>query len=119
MSTTTYLISGASRGLGLETARQLLALSTSNRIIAACRSPETANDLQELIQANPGRIEAVAIDVGDADTIKVSATRYLNLSNRELSDFAIRAGSRLLVNWESPKTVSMCTSRLVSSFTPS
>ena len=71
MSNTTYLISGASRGLGLETARQLLAASQSNRIIAAARSPASAAELQALIKEYPGRIEAATIDVSDPETIKV------------------------------------------------
>lgn len=71
VSTTTYLISGASRGLGLETARQLLAASPSNRVIAAARSPASSAELQALIKEYPGRIEAATIDVSDPDTIKV------------------------------------------------
>ncbi|KAI5474410.1 hypothetical protein MNV49_003378, partial [Pseudohyphozyma bogoriensis] len=70
MSTTTYLITGAARGLGLETARQLLALLPSNRVIAAARSPKTAKELQALIEANPGRIAAVTLDVGDPKSIQ-------------------------------------------------
>ena len=78
-TTTTYLISGASRGLGLETARQLLAQSPQNRIIAGARAPEKADLLQDLIKKNPGRIEAVAIDVADPATIKVCrwSTSYI------------------------------------------
>lgn len=72
MSTTTYLISGASRGLGLETARQLLAASPQNRIIAAARDPASAKDLQDLIKANPERISAATIDVASSESIKVS-----------------------------------------------
>ncbi|KAI5474931.1 hypothetical protein MNV49_002181 [Pseudohyphozyma bogoriensis] len=69
-STTTYLISGASRGLGLETARQLLALSPSNQVIAAARNPETADGLKELVRANVGRIEVVKLDASDPESIK-------------------------------------------------
>ena len=69
---TTYLISGASRGLGLETARQLLATSQQNRVIAAARSPQKAELLQKLIAENPGRIEAVTMDVADPASIKVA-----------------------------------------------
>ena len=82
MSTfTTYLITGASRGLGLETARQLLAQSEHNRIIAAARSPEKAELLQKLIQANPGRIQAVSIDVADPASISVSPSRSASFTS--------------------------------------
>lgn len=68
----TYFITGASRGLGLELARQLLASSPSVRVIAAVRNPATSTALQSLIKANEGRIEAIALDVTDASSIKVS-----------------------------------------------
>ena len=71
MPKTTYLISGASRGLGLETARQLLATSLDNHVIAAVRNPRTATNLQELINGNPGRIAAVTIDVASPESIEV------------------------------------------------
>ena len=71
MPKTTYLISGASRGIGLETARQLLAASPDNQVIAAARSPSSAKELQELVTANPGRSALVSIDVSDARSVKV------------------------------------------------
>ena len=76
MSTTTYLITGASRGLGLETARQLLVASPQNRIIAAARDPASAKELQDLIRAHPGRISAATIDVASSESIKVSLCSF-------------------------------------------
>lgn len=95
MSTyTTYLISGASRGLGLETARQLLAQSQQNRIIAAARSPEKAELLQQLIKENPGRIEAVAIDVADPATIKsgIAAVEKMDMAKSGIDVLINNAG---------------------------
>ncbi|KAI5474928.1 hypothetical protein MNV49_002178 [Pseudohyphozyma bogoriensis] len=92
--TTTYLISGASRGLGLETARQLLALSPSNQIIAAARTPSKAAELQKLIKENPGRIEAVTLDVKDAASIKsgVAAASKLDLAKNGIDVLINNAG---------------------------
>lgn len=68
----TYFITGATRGLGLEFARQLLARDKSVQIIAAARNPATATELQALIKAEPGRIETVKLDVSDPKSVEVS-----------------------------------------------
>lgn len=75
MAVTTYLITGASRGLGLEFARQLLAASPENRVIAAARNPSSATELSALIAANPGRIESIKLDVSDEKSAQVREVR--------------------------------------------
>ena len=57
----TYLITGVNRGIGLELTQQLAA--NGDQVIAACRSPESAAELQDLVRASAGRIEPVALDV--------------------------------------------------------
>jgi NAD(P)-dependent dehydrogenase (short-subunit alcohol dehydrogenase family) len=42
------LVIGASRGIGLEFVRQLLAMPQVERVYAACRQPEQASELQQL-----------------------------------------------------------------------
>src|SRR4051812_40523738 len=61
---TTYLVTGANRGLGLEFARQLAA--RNDRIIATAREPEKATDLARLVHdvlpldlLDPGSIAAL------------------------------------------------------------
>ncbi|KAG1933907.1 C-factor [Pimephales promelas] len=57
------LITGASRGLGLQMVRQLLATpERPKRIIATARNPTAAEDLQELAKSNPG-VHVVPLDV--------------------------------------------------------
>ena len=69
----TVLITGANRGLGLEFVRQYLR--DSWRVIAACRKPEQAADLQE-IKANYGeRIVICPLEVTDNDAIHALAAR--------------------------------------------
>lgn len=58
------LITGASRGLGLEATRQYL--QQGNRVFATCRQPETATDLQEMRAAFPAQLFIVALGVTDA-----------------------------------------------------
>lgn len=72
-TTTTYLITGASRGLGLEYTRQLLTLDTSSKIIATARNPATATELNELSSKNEGRIKVIKLDVTDAEQVKVGS----------------------------------------------
>jgi len=68
--TTTWLITGSSRGIGLETTRQLLQ-SPSNVVIATCRSPSTASDLQALAQGGgvKGKLHVVPLDTADMKSI--------------------------------------------------
>ena len=55
----TALVTGANRGLGREFVQQLLAAGAT-RVYAAARDPLA---LQDLVQAHPGRVQAVALDI--------------------------------------------------------
>ncbi len=61
------LITGASRGLGLEFARQYAA--DGWRVTAACRTPSQAADLSRL------GVEVVGMDVGDLGDIAAAAEK--------------------------------------------
>ena len=63
----TVMITGANRGLGLEFTRQYAA--DDWRVLAACRNPETADQLK----AVSGDIEIVKLDVTDTDSVKAAA----------------------------------------------
>jgi NAD(P)-dependent dehydrogenase (short-subunit alcohol dehydrogenase family) len=65
------IITGASRGLGLEFTRQLLA--RGDRVIAACRDPQRAEALRALAEAHPDRLHARALDVADSGSIAAFA----------------------------------------------
>lgn len=56
-----YLVTGASRGLGLEFVRQLAA--RGDRIVAACRQPGKARELNELAFAYPGHVKVLPVDL--------------------------------------------------------
>ena len=57
----TALVTGANRGLGLALVRALLA--RGDRVIAACRHPGKANDLNHLAGEHPGRLHVLPLDL--------------------------------------------------------
>lgn len=66
------LITGANRGLGLEFARQYA--SSSWRAFTACRAPEKASALNQLMADHPGLVSVHKLDVTDPDTIATLAS---------------------------------------------
>jgi NAD(P)-dependent dehydrogenase (short-subunit alcohol dehydrogenase family) len=71
MESRTVLLTGANRGLGLEFVRQYA--EDGWRVLAACRSPSAAQELQALASKQPERIRVLALDVMDATSVKGAA----------------------------------------------
>lgn len=65
ISNTTALVTGANRGLGREFVHQLLAAG-ARKVYATARDKAA---VQDLVQANPGRVEALALDITNADQV--------------------------------------------------
>lgn len=59
------VVTGANRGIGLEFARQWLA--RGERVIATCRRPGKATELNALAGEHPGRLRVLPLDVTDPD----------------------------------------------------
>jgi NAD(P)-dependent dehydrogenase (short-subunit alcohol dehydrogenase family) len=72
MSAYSVLITGASRGIGLEFTKQYAA--DGWRVLACCRHPQSAIALQELTQAN-ANIKIHTLDVADFAQIDALATQ--------------------------------------------
>src|SRR5205807_2025866 len=70
----TVLITGASRGLGLEFTRQYLA--DGNTVIAACRSPDAAPGLAQLARRSKGTLSVVQVDVADTHSARRSSSAW-------------------------------------------
>jgi NAD(P)-dependent dehydrogenase (short-subunit alcohol dehydrogenase family) len=72
----TVLITGANRGIGLELTRQYLKRQT--RVLAACRTPESAQSLSELKQSNPETLKIYPLEVTDDNSVKALADALRN-----------------------------------------
>lgn len=67
-----YLVTGASRGVGLCLVQQLAQKEDKPLIFAAARSPEKYEELQHLAKGNK-QVRIVRLDLTDVETIKVTS----------------------------------------------
>ena len=61
------VVSGASRGIGLELTK--LALELRHRVTAGCRQPKQALELRALAEIDPERLKIHALDVCDSGSV--------------------------------------------------
>ena len=69
--TLVYVITGASRGIGLEFVRQIAA--KDNTVFACARNPDASEGLQKLVDNK--RVFSVKLDTLDKDSLKVNKRR--------------------------------------------
>jgi hypothetical protein len=74
----TWVVVGASRGIGLEFVKQLLDLG--HNVIAGVRNPSRAEELSKVIsrQSNPERCLVEQCDVTSEDSINVSGQKLID-----------------------------------------
>lgn len=65
------LITGASRGIGLGLVHEYLEAG-EYYVFATCRTPDTASDLQTLVQAYPNHASIIQLDISDVESINAS-----------------------------------------------
>jgi len=68
------LITGASRGIGLELTRQYAA--DGDQVIATCRRPAAAVELMAIADRYPGRVQIEVLDVTDHAAVDALSARY-------------------------------------------
>ncbi|KAK9368882.1 hypothetical protein V1509DRAFT_621768 [Lipomyces kononenkoae] len=88
-----YLVTGASRGLGLELARQLASFPASevSRVFATARG--YAPELEELAKKSSGQVVVIKLDVADEASIKqAEAEVEANLDGKGLDVLINNAG---------------------------
>ncbi|KAH9503800.1 hypothetical protein Btru_066655 [Bulinus truncatus] len=89
LSPTNVMVTGASRGLGLEFVKQLIKLPTAPQvIIAACREPSSAAELQDIARSNPS-VQIVKLDMTKDEEIQTAV--------EEVSSFVGTTGLNLLI----------------------
>lgn len=69
----TSFVQGASRGIGFELVAQLLRRQPDGRVIATCRRPADAAELQALKSQYPERLRLIELDVQKESTIAAAA----------------------------------------------
>jgi NAD(P)-dependent dehydrogenase (short-subunit alcohol dehydrogenase family) len=72
------LITGANRGLGFEFARQHLA--DGWRVLATCRNPTAADQLQHLAKNGRGKLTIVQMDVTDSASVRKAAAKIQDVA---------------------------------------
>ncbi|GAA5845380.1 hypothetical protein JCM11251_005650 [Rhodosporidiobolus azoricus] len=92
----TYLITGASRSLGLAYAAQLLRARPDARIVATARNPNKSEGLEELLKKHgSGKVFPLRMDVADEASV-ASAAEQLEasgfLENGSLDSLVLNAG---------------------------
>ena len=86
------VVTGASRGIGLELVRQYLG--RGDAVVAACRSPDGATALHALGREYGDRLQVLACDVGDDDSVAAFAAALegtavdLLINNAGVGDWA-------------------------------
>jgi len=65
------LITGANRGIGFALVQEYLEAGDFY-VFASCRTPQTATELQELVEAHPDKASLVQLDISDMASIESS-----------------------------------------------
>jgi NAD(P)-dependent dehydrogenase (short-subunit alcohol dehydrogenase family) len=76
MQNTTALVTGSNRGLGRELVQQLLAAG-ARKVYAAARD---TTSLQAIIDAHPGRVEAVVLDITRAEQVDAAKAKCTDVN---------------------------------------
>ena len=77
---TTVLITGANRGLGYETARQLAERGWT--VLLGARDPERGRTAAEKLAADGGDVRHIPLDVTDDDSVAAAVERVTGITDR-------------------------------------
>jgi NAD(P)-dependent dehydrogenase (short-subunit alcohol dehydrogenase family) len=80
MQAETVLITGANRGIGLALSEALLR--EGYVVIAGCRNPEAATDLQRLAASQTGQVDVVLLEVNSDELVSAAVANVRKTRNR-------------------------------------
>ncbi|HJL17118.1 MAG TPA: SDR family NAD(P)-dependent oxidoreductase [Sandaracinaceae bacterium LLY-WYZ-13_1] len=80
MSARTVVVTGANTGVGRATAEALAA--RGDRLVLACRRPARAAPVRDAIVAAGGRVDVVALDLGDLASVRRAAAEVTAIAPR-------------------------------------
>ncbi|KAG2379604.1 hypothetical protein C9374_006721 [Naegleria lovaniensis] len=89
------LVTGASRGIGLEFVKQLLQKTSCHTVCATCRNPSKAAELNELKQQFADRLMIETLDITADDSI----TRFVSLMSNKGIKFTLLFNNAGIMNW--------------------
>ncbi|XP_019706731.1 uncharacterized protein [Elaeis guineensis] len=98
------MVQGASRGIGLEFARQLLEKNEKGHVIATCRNPDGATGLLELKRKFMERVNIMQLDVTNESTIQQATAASIRESYGSLNLLINASGILSVPNVLQPET---------------
>lgn len=96
----TILVTGASRGIGLEWTRQCLA--RGHRLLATCRNPDNAGDLLKLRESHADLLNVLPLDVEEEDSV----TRLFSALEKKNESIDLLFNNAGIIDWEDMLNVS-------------
>ena len=97
----TILVTGASRGIGLEWTRQ--CLDRGHRLLATCRNPDNAEGLLKLRESHADLLNVLPLDVEDEG----SATRLFSELEKKSESIDLLFNNAGIIDWEDMLSVSL------------
>ncbi|KAF8160629.1 hypothetical protein B0H34DRAFT_344639 [Crassisporium funariophilum] len=93
MPSESYLVTGATRGIGLALVEEILKLKPDSYVIATGRNPSTSKGLQELSAKYPkDRLSLVTLDVSDTASVEKAVKETEKLLPNGLDHLILNAG---------------------------
>ena len=96
----TILVTGASRGIGLEWTRQ--CLERGHRLLATCRNPDNAEALSELRESHADLLNIFTLDVEDEGSV----TRLFSELDKKSEPIDLLFNNAGVIDWEGMLNVS-------------
>lgn len=89
----TIVITGASRGIGLALSKEFAIHDYT--VVALCRNPDTARDLQSLADGSAGHVYVLQADITDQESLAVAVKKTASLAPGGVDVLVNNAGQML------------------------